>query len=144
TALAKAKAGDYGPVPAAVGQFAMVAMSQHRDHAKAWNGVLTAARLPAVTGTPLTIAASEVAKLKATTSVIQLARFALSLENAAADTYLYAMANVADEGGIATAASIAPVEAMHASILGFIAGQYPVPDSFLGITSAVMPSALTA
>jgi hypothetical protein len=143
-ALAKATAGDYGTVPAAVGEFATVARAQHVDHAKAWNGVLSGAKLPMITGTPLTIAASEVAKLKATKSVPELATFALGLENAAAHTYLYAMTNVTDSGGIATAATIAPVEAMHAAVLTFIAGDYPVPDAFLDTSSAVGPAALTA
>ncbi|CAO5239937.1 Ferritin-like domain-containing protein [Frankia sp. AgKG'84/4] len=142
-ALAKAKAGDYGTVPAAVGEFATVARSQHTDHAKAWNGVLSGARLPTITGTPLTIAASEVAKLKATKSVPELAAFALNLENAAAHTYLFAMTNVTGAGGITTAATIAPVEAMHAAILSFIIGDYPVPDSFIDTSNAVGPAALT-
>ncbi|ONH29513.1 ferritin-like domain-containing protein [Pseudofrankia asymbiotica] len=143
-ALAKATAGDYGTVPDSVGEFATVARSQHAEHAKAWNGVLSGARLPTITGTPLTIAASEVAKLKATKSVPELAAYALGLENAAAQTYLYAMANVSDGGGIATAATIAPVEAMHAAVLAFIAGDYPVPEAFLDTSSAVGPAALTA
>ncbi|MCM3883401.1 ferritin-like domain-containing protein [Frankia sp. R82] len=144
TALAKARAGDYGTVPAAVGEFATVARTQHSDHAKAWNGVLSSANLPTISGTPLTIAASEVAKLKATKSVPELAAFALNLENTAAHTYLYAMTNVTGSGGITTAATIAPVEAMHAAILSFIAGDYPVPDSFIDTSSAVGPAALTA
>ncbi|OHV42493.1 ferritin-like domain-containing protein [Pseudofrankia sp. BMG5.36] len=143
-ALTKAAAGDYGAVPGAVGEFATVARSQHAEHAKAWNGVLSGAKLPTITGTPLTIAASEVAKVKATKSVPELAAYALGLENAAAHTYLYAMANVSDSGGIATAATIAPVEAMHAAVLAFIAGDYPVPDAFIDTSSAVGPAALTA
>lgn len=48
-----------------------------------------------------------------------------------------------DPRGIVASATIAPVEAMHAAVLGFIAGDYPVPDSFLDISSAVGPAALT-
>jgi hypothetical protein len=48
-----------------------------------------------------------------------------------------------ERGGIATAASIAPVEAMHAAILQFVLGQYPVPDDFLGTSKAASPSLLT-
>ena len=42
-----------------------------------------------------------------------------------------------------TAATIQPVEAMHAAILSFVLGEYPVPASFIGIDMAVPPSALT-
>ncbi|SEM18247.1 hypothetical protein [Streptacidiphilus jiangxiensis] len=45
--------------------------------------------------------------------------------------------------GIATAATIAPVEAMHAAILNYVLGQYPVPDDFLGVDKAASPSLLT-
>jgi ferritin-like protein len=73
-----------------------------------------------------------------------VATVALGLENAAAQTYVFATANVSDPGGIATAASIAPVEAMHAAILSFVLGKYPVPDLDIGISMAVPPAALTA
>jgi hypothetical protein len=50
---------------------------------------------------------------------------------------------VSSAGGISTAATIAPVEAMHAAILNFVLGQYPVPDNFLATTMAANPSTLT-
>ncbi|MCW2524816.1 MAG: hypothetical protein JWO63_3151 [Frankiales bacterium] len=143
-ALTSAGAGKLGAVPPAVGVFVTTAMAQHMDHASAWNGVLTKAKLPAITGTPLTITASSVAALTAAKSVPDVAKLALGLENAAADTYTFAAANVTDAGGIMTAASIQPVETMHAAILSFILGEYPVPLSFIGIDNAVKPSALTA
>ncbi|HEV2633506.1 MAG TPA: ferritin-like domain-containing protein, partial [Actinocrinis sp.] len=65
------------------------------------------------------------------------------LENQAAQTYLFAAGNVTSAGGIATAASIAPVEAMHAAILQFVLGEYPVPDTFLGTGKAASPTLLT-
>lgn len=142
-ALTMAGAGKLGKVPPAVATFVTVVMKQHADHADAWNAVLTKANLPAVTGTPLTIASGEVAMLEASKSVVDVAKVALGLENAAADTYTFATANVMDPGGIMTAATIQPVETMHAAILSFILGQYPVPLSFIGIDAAVKPSALT-
>lgn len=42
-----------------------------------------------------------------------------------------------------TAATIQPVETMHAAILSFVLGQYPIPLAFIGINKAVMPSAFT-
>jgi hypothetical protein len=142
--LSNAGKGAYGKVPAAIGEFATVVQKQHSDHAAAWNGVLKGAGLPQVTGTPLTIAPQAVSALKAAKTVGDVAKVALGLENAAAQTYVFAAANVMDPGGIATAASIAPVEAMHAAILSFVLGQYPVPNSDIGISGAVQPSALTA
>jgi hypothetical protein len=81
--------------------------------------------------------------LGAVTTVGGLANLALDLENQAAETYLFAEGNVSSAGGIATAASIAPVESMHAAILLFILGEYPVPDTFLGTGKAASPSLLT-
>ncbi|WP_194906670.1 ferritin-like domain-containing protein [Catenulispora rubra] len=142
-ALAAAKAGKLGTVPPAVGTFATTAMSQHADHAKAWNAVLTGANVPAITGVPLSNQAATLSALGAVTDVGGVAKLALQLEDQAAQTYLFAVANVTSPGGIATAASIAPVEAMHAAILNFVLGQYPVPDDFLGTTMAASPTLLT-
>lgn len=142
-AAKKAGAGDYGTVPPAVLQFVTTVKGQHAQHAQAWNGVLTSAKLPAVTGTPVKIAPAKVAALNATSSIAGVATLALGLENGAASTYTYAVSHVTDAQGISTAASIAPVEAQHAAILHFILGQYPVPDSFIGIGDAVAPSELT-
>ena len=143
-ALTAAGKGTYGTVPPAIGTFVTVAMSQHKDHAEAWNGVLTKAGLKPVTTPALTITTAEVAKLTAAKTIPDVAAVALSLEQAAAETYTFATANVSDAGGIMTAATIQPVEAMHAAILSFVLGKYPVPDSFIGIDMAVQPSALTA
>jgi hypothetical protein len=142
-ALTMAGAGKLGTVPPAVATFVTTAMAQHKDHAQAWNGVLSKANLPTITGTPLTITASEVAMLQASKSVVDVAKVALALEDAAAATYTFATENVTDAGGIMTAATIQPVETMHAAILNFVLGQYPVPVSFIGTSNAVQPSALT-
>jgi len=142
-ALAAAKAGKLGTVPAAVGTFATTAMAQHADHAKAWNAVLTGAGKPAITGVPLSNQPATLKALGAASSAGAVAQLALDLENQAAQTYLFATYNVSSAGGIATAASIAPVEAMHAAILNFVLGQYPVPDDFLPTDKAASPTLLT-
>lgn len=140
-ALTMAGAGKLGIVPPAVTAFVTTAMKQHSDHASAWNGVLSKASLPPITDAPLSITAGQVAMLNAASSVPDVARLALGLENAAADTYTFATANVSDAGGIMTAATIQPVETMHAAILSFVLGEYPVPLSFIGIDKAVRPEA---
>ena len=142
-AIAAATAGKLGTVPPAVSTFATTVKSQHADHAKAWNAVLTAANVPAITGVPLSNQPQVLSALGAVTTVGGLANLALDLENQAAETYLFAEGNVSSAGGIATAASIAPVEAMHAAILQFVLGEYPVPDSFLGTSKAASASLLT-
>ena len=129
--LTRATTGKLGSVPPAIATFVTTVMKQHAEHAAAWNAVLTKANLPAVTGTPLTIASGAVAKLEAATTVPDVAKVALGLENAAADTYTFAAANVTDAGGIMTAATIQPVETMHAAILSFVLGEYPVSLSFI-------------
>jgi hypothetical protein len=143
-ALTAAGKGTYGAVPPAVAEFVTTARKQHSDHAAAWNGVLAQAGKPRVTGTPLTITQGAVDALGKAKSVPEVATIALNLENVAAQTYVFATANVQDSGGIATAATIAPVEAMHAAILSFILGKYPVPDNDIGTSKALQPSALTA
>jgi hypothetical protein len=142
-ALTMAGKGQLGTVPPAVATFVQTAMKQHMDHAQAWNGVLSKAGKPTVTGAPLTITQSQVAMLQAAKSVPDVAKLALSLENAAAETYTFATENVTDAGGIMTAATIQPVETMHAAILSFVLGEYPVPVSFIGTSNAVQPSAFT-
>jgi len=142
--LVKAAKGQLGTVPPALASFITTAMGQHRDHATAWNGVLTKAGKSAISGAPLTITQDHIALLNAARSVPDLARLALALENAAAETYTFAAGTVTDAGAIMTAATIQPVETMHAAILSFVLGQYPVPVSFIGTSNAVAPSALTA
>ncbi|WP_037606762.1 ferritin-like domain-containing protein [Streptacidiphilus rugosus] len=142
-ALATAKAGTLGPIPPAVGTFATTAMSQHADHAKAWNAVLTGAGKPAITGVPLSNQPATLKALGAATDVGAVAKLALQLEQQAAQTYLFATYSVTSPAGIATAATIAPVEAMHAAILNFVLGQYPVPDDFLPVDKAASPTLLT-
>jgi hypothetical protein len=141
--LTSAGNGKYGKVPPAIAQFIQTVQMQHMDHAAAWNSVLTANNLPEVTTAPLTITAPSVKALKGAKTVTTVAAIALGIENAAAETYVSATANVKDTKGIAVAASIAPVEAMHAAILSFVLGKYPVPNTDIGITKAVPPSAFT-
>ncbi|MGV9263801.1 ferritin-like domain-containing protein [Kitasatospora sp. NPDC003701] len=143
TALDAAKAGKLGTVPPAVATFITTAMAQHADHAKAWNSVLTGAGKPAITDVPLSNQAATVQALNAATDVGTVAGLALSLEDQAAQTYLFATYNVTSPAGIATAATIAPVEAMHAAILAYVLGQYPVPDDFLPVDKAASPTLLT-
>jgi len=131
-----ATAGKLGAVPPAVVTFAQTAQSQHRDHAAAWNGVLTGAGKQAVTGVDLTVKKSVDQAFGSVTDVPGLAKLALDLEEGAAATYLAAIGAVKSPAGLATAASIHPVELQHAAILNFLLGEYPVPQSFATTTGA--------
>jgi hypothetical protein len=129
-------AGKLTGVPDAVVTFAMTAQSQHKDHAAAWNAVLTGAGKKAVTGVDLTVKKSVDSAFAGVKDVPGLAKLALDLENVAASTYLAAISAVKSPAGVQTAASIQPVELQHAAILNFLLGRYPVPDSFSKSTGA--------
>ncbi|HSA48512.1 MAG TPA: ferritin-like domain-containing protein [Yinghuangia sp.] len=142
-AVQAAGAGKLGAVPPAVAEFATTAMAQHADHARVWNNVLVQAGKPPVTGVPLKSQRAVADALGKVTDVPGVARLALQLEDQAAQTYLFATYNVATPAGIETAASIAPVEAMHAAILHYLLGEYPVPDDFLPVDKAARSDDLT-
>jgi hypothetical protein len=142
-AIKMAGAGKLGKVPPAVATFAATAMKQHQDHAAGWNSVLTKSHLKPVTTPALTITKTEVAKLGQAKTVVDVAKLALTLEDAAAATYQFAVGAVNDPAGIVQAATIQPVEAMHAAILNFVLGQYPVPMSDIGTSGAVTASMFT-
>jgi len=142
-ALKMAGTGEIGAVPPAVATFVQTAMKQHSDHAQAWNAVLSRAGKPTLSDAPLSITQNQLATLGAAKSVADMAKFALNLENVAAQTYTLAVANMSDPTGILTAATIQPVEAMHAAILNFILGDFPIPDAFIGTGNALKPDSLT-
>jgi hypothetical protein len=135
-AIDAAGQGALGAVPPAVVTFAQTAQEQHRDHAAAWNGVLTQAGKQPITGVDLTVKKSVDQAFAKVTDVPGLATLALGLENGAAATYLAAIGAVKSPAGIKTAASIQPVEMQHAAILHFLLGEYPVPDAFASTSGA--------
>jgi Ferritin-like domain len=126
-----ANAGRLGTVPPAIVTFATTVQQQHKDHAAAWNAIITGAGKPAVTGVDTTVNNGVVQPAFAqVTDVAGLAKLALTLEDAAGATYLSVIPVVSDPGGVKTVATIQPVEMQHAAILNFVLGQYPVPDAF--------------
>jgi len=129
--LAAATAGKLGAVPPAVATFAMTAKAQHTAHAGAFNAVVTAAGKPMVTKPdPAVLPAVQTAFGKVT-NVTGLAMLALELENEAANTYLKDLGmDLKSSQLIGALATIQPVERMHVSILYFVLGQYPVPETF--------------
>lgn len=140
----RAAAGTYGAVPPAVSRFVSTVRAQHAEHAAAWNSVLTAAKLPPVTGAPLKITPSVTNALNSTKSLTDVASFALSLEDSAAQTYVKVTGTASNPRAISTAATIAPVEAMHAAVLNLLLGRPPVPDTFIPTRLSVNPNELTS
>src|SRR3954447_882867 len=132
-----ATAGKLGKVPPAIVTFATTAQGHHKEHAAAWNAVLSGAGATPVSGVDMTVKTGVVDPAFAkVTDVPGLGKLALALENVAAATYLEAITVVNAPAGIKTAATIEPVELQHAAILNFVLGQYPVPDTFTPMTGA--------
>jgi hypothetical protein len=135
-----ATAGKLGTVPPAVVTFATTAMSQHQDHQKAWNAVLTAAGKQPVTAVDPAIQPTVNAAFAKVKNITGLAQLALMVENIAGETYQNGLSVIKSTAGIKTAASIEPVEFQHAAILSYILGKYPVPSAFTGVSSARPPT----
>ncbi len=134
--IAAATAGKLGTVPPAVVTFAKTAMSQHQDHQKAWNAVLTSAGKQAVTAVDPVIQPTVNSAFAKVTNVTGLAKLALMVEDIAGQTYQNGLSVITSSAGIKTAASIQPVEFQHAAILNFVLGNYPVPSAFTAVSSA--------
>ena len=135
-----ATAGKLGTVPPAVVTFATTAMSQHRDHQKAWNAVLTAAGKKPVTAVDPVVQPTINTAFAKVTTVAGLAELALMVEDIAGETYQNGLSVIKSSAGIKTAASIQPVEFQHAAILSYVLGKYPVPNAFTGVSLARPPS----
>jgi hypothetical protein len=114
----------------------------HMDHAKAFGAfsgdTATAVPNPGVlqaVGDQMREAPDEAAVLEV----------AFATENAAAATYLFAIGALANPVALAATASIMPVEAQHAAVLGYILGKDPKGDTtylppFQTPDEAIMPS----
>ncbi len=140
--LDAATAGKLGAVPPAIATFATTAQKQHKDHAAAWNSIITNAGKTGITGVDTTVKNAVVTPgFAAVKDIPGLAKFALVLEDAAAATYLNGIQNaLSSSAAIKIAATIQPVEMQHAAILHFVLGDYPVPDAFAKTTGARPPS----
>jgi Ferritin-like domain len=130
SALGAATAGKLGKVPNAVATFVQTATAQHKDHAAAWNAVVSSGGYKPITAPNAALSATINAAFAKVTDIAGVAKLALVLEDAAAATYLEAVGVLSGAKAIETAATIQPVEMQHAAILHFVLGQYPVPLAF--------------
>lgn len=129
-ALDAATANKLGAVPPAVAEFVTVAMQHHQAHLDAWNKVLTSNGAAAVTTPNATLKPTVDTAFAGVKDVGGAAMLALMLEQIAAATYLSAQGVLTDKDAIKLAGSIQIVDAQHVSVLLFVLGQYPVPDTF--------------
>jgi rubrerythrin len=114
--------------------------AQHADHAKAF-GAFAGDTSKAVANPKLVAALGP--QIKAAKSETAIVKIAYTVENAAAETYLYAIGALTDKSALALTATILPVESQHAAIwanvLGMSLAEYIPP--FLQDTGALKPTA---
>jgi hypothetical protein len=123
----------------AVADAAKAFMSQHKDHAEAFEALTK--RLGAKPYTEANPAVTQqlqprIAALKAERDVIALA---LDLERSAAATYLASVGTFADLSLNEVIMSVGGVEARHAAVLAGVLGQPAIPAAFAATTGAVPP-----
>jgi hypothetical protein len=122
-AVTAAGDGRLGQVPGVVTSFLSGAGAQHTEHAAAWNALLTAAGLPAVTGTPLSVETERRATLGRATAPTDLLSFAVDVEASVGATIIARAGEFTDARAAALAATVAPVSSMHGATAGFLLGR---------------------
>jgi hypothetical protein len=141
-AVLAANDGRLGQVPGVVTAFLSGAGAQHTEHASAWNALLTAAGLPAVTGTPLTVETERRATLGRATAPTDLLAVAVDVEASVNATVLARAGEFTDTGAAALAATVAPVASMHGATAAFLLGR-PTGVAPGPAGAALGPEALT-
>ena len=136
----KAAAGSGKVTTKAVGAAATLFASHHTEHAAAFGG---AAKAAATNKPNPKLLAAVAEQLKGAADEKAIIKIAYDLENAAAATYMFALGATTDKGALGLMASILPVEAQHAVVLGSVLG---VPTAtlippFETDTAAVTPTA---
>jgi hypothetical protein len=128
-----------GPVPAGLKGLWQTFQSHHRDHATAWNAILTAAGDNAVTAADAGFSGGVVVPgLAAIKDLDGAIAFLTSVERTAAATYLAAIETaLTTAGALQTAAAIQPIELQHVAMLDVLAVGDPVPAPFATTTGAL-------
>ncbi|MEY9893123.1 hypothetical protein ABIA31_006801 [Catenulispora sp. MAP5-51] len=138
------RAGKYGPAVPGLAAFVESAMAHHSEHAASWSNVLHGAGKPDVAGSPLSGHAQLMASIGAATSTDGIVAVLQDLETRAARTYIAAVGRLSGSSAIAvSAATIAPVEAMHAAALAYAFTGRSAVVGTLGTAGAVPVTALT-
>jgi hypothetical protein len=138
-------AGKFGPAIPALAAFVQSALDHHTQHAATWNAILRDARKPLVAGVPLSGRAQLMHTITAASNTDEIVAAVQRLETQLAQTHAAAAGSTAGAGpALSAAATIAPVEAMHASALGYLLGGRSGVDSLLGPADVVSTTDLTA
>ncbi|GGN27881.1 ferritin-like domain-containing protein [Streptomyces fuscichromogenes] len=138
------RARRFGPAVPALAAFVRTAAAHHAQHAATWNAILRGARRPAVTGVPLSDHARLMDTIRTASSVAEIVSAVQDLEHRAAQTHTAAAGSLAGTGpAVVAAATIAPVEAMHAATLGYVLGGRSPVASFLDPAGALRTTELT-
>lgn len=128
-----------GTIPPATLALIEAAQAQHEAHASAWNGILTSAGKPGITGVNLTLKSitsdSALATMRDPGALLSLGQ---ELEGVTAATYLAAIGTLQNNAVLKVAASVQPIENQHAAAMAFLLGRTPAPDGF-GRTDAGRP-----
>lgn len=116
--------------------------SHHADHAKAF-GAFAGDALSAVPNPGILQAVGD--QIRSAADEAAILEVAFATENAAAATYLFAIGALTSATALAATASIMPVEAQHAAVLGYVLGKDPKTDTtylppFQTIDEALMSS----
>ncbi len=98
----------------------------HRDHAKAF-GAFAGDAGSAVANPGLLQAVGD--QIREAPDEMAILAVAFATENAAAATYLFAIGALTSAQALAATASIMPVEAQHAAVLGYVLGKNPATDT---------------
>ena len=127
----------FGTFPPGVMSLVTAAQRQHKDHAVAWNGILTGAGKPGVTGVDLSVKAAAVeAPLARARDYSALLSLCHDLGIVTANTYQAAIGALQNVAAVKVAASIHPVEHEHIAVLDFLLGHNPPSDSFSHVDGA--------
>ncbi len=127
----------FGTIPPPIMSVITTAQRQHREHAAAWNGILTGAGKPGVAGVNLNAKAENVnvplARAKDYGALLSICQ---ELGNLTATTYQAALGALQNVAALKVAASIHPVEHQHIAVLNFLLGRNPPADSFTHVEGA--------
>lgn len=136
----KAAVGSGKVTTKAVGAAATLFASHHTEHAAAFGG---AAKAAATNKPNPKLLAAVAEQLKGAADEKAIIKIAYDLENAAAATYMFALGATTDKGALGLTASILPVEAQHAVVLGSVLGVATATliPPFETDTAAVTPTA---
>jgi hypothetical protein len=121
----------FGELPPPILALVTTAQRQHREHAAAWNGILTGAGKTGITGVNLTVKAANVdVPLARAREYGALLTIGHDLGNLTGITYQAAMGALSNVAALKVAASIQAVEHEHVAVLNLLLGRNLPADSF--------------